>query len=96
MDRLYNLHKNDSDGKLQDISSNPNKYSQESVYVAKMILKERNKTLDVGDIHSKINYDENEIVTLLESIKRNTDSIRNILILFVVITIVGMILIFIN
>lgn len=93
LNSLYQSHKNDSDEKLQKIVSNPNKYSQESVFAAKTILKERQtKSNDTNENTNQINYDENDIAIILESIRRNTNTIKNILIFLVVIIIVGTIL----
>lgn len=97
INRLYDLHKNDSDDKLQNISNNSNRYSQESVFVANQILQERGSVVNnSNEPNNKIYYVEKDIATILESIKRNTDTIRNILIFFIAITIIGIILIIVN
>lgn len=93
----YDHHKNDSDESLKKIVSNPNKYSQEVVYVAKTILQERadgSKHTNEHKLFDNAKLSENPVV-LLESIDRNINTIKNITIIIFLLSIISAIIQFI-
>lgn len=95
LNSLYDLHKDDSDNKLQKIVNTPDKYSQESVYVAKKILNERknvlNNNCDTFD-GTELNQNENTTV-IFESIRRDINTIKNILIFYSALIIISILII---
>ena len=93
----YEHHKNDSTESLKKIVSNPNKYSQEVVYAAKTILQER----ETNGKHTKepiqfnnVKLSENPVV-LLDSINRNINSIKNIIIAIFLLSVINAIIQFV-
>lgn len=94
----YERHKNDSTETLQKIINNPNKFSQEVVHVAKIILQERtngdvSKTEQATFNNSKLS--ENPVV-ILDSINRNINTIKNIIIIIFLLSILNAILQFMD
>lgn len=83
LNRLYEIHKNDSNDSLNKIANNPNKYSKESVYIANKLLNER-----VGEIKQNEENETSNAELLLKSINKNIFIIRNIIILYFVISLI--------
>lgn len=93
----YERHKNDSTETLQKIINSPNKYSQEVVHVAKIILQERaadNKHTDAKTSFDNAKLSENPVV-LLDSINRNINTIKNVIIIIFLLFIINTIFQFI-
>lgn len=93
----YERHKNDSTESLKKIISNQSKYSQEVVYAAKKILQEKENNNSSTNTQATLNdtqLSENPIV-LLDSINRNINTIKNIIIVILLMSIISSIIQFI-
>lgn len=93
----YEHHKNDSKESLKKIINNPNKYSQEVVYAAKTILQERETSKECTKEQTPFEntkLSENPII-LLDSINRNINIIKNMIILILILSIIASIIQFI-
>jgi hypothetical protein len=85
MERLYEQHKQDSDEALTKIAENPSKYSEEAVYVCRVILDERNGySNEAGSSYTE--------PTILEKINDNLRIIKNIILFWTVLGILGIII----
>jgi hypothetical protein len=85
---LYEQHKQDSDEVLRKIADNPSKYSAEAVYACRKILFERHGNTKQ---ESQTVYKADEKSMTLENIDRNLATIRNIMIFWTVLGILGVI-----
>ena len=97
LNSAYERHKNDNTESLKKIVSNQSKYSQEVVHAAKKILQERENNNTSANTQATLDnaqLSENPIV-LLDSINRNINTIKNIIIVILLMSIISSIIQFI-